>query len=181
LPSKQNINSSLNVEYLKYYFEYDRLQLPFLKADLLNRAGRRILVQHVLTGMSIYAAMAIDFPQWQDKKGLSMAREKRGKWRTLLGCMGQGMPSFAVRRVEFVVSMNFVGLFAWDGYGCKELILTAHGQGSQYKFQAKLSSSSLVCWLLRLAVGPTLSSGQIDGSMEKGFRYSSKTVCHNPK
>jgi hypothetical protein len=41
-----------------------------------------------------------------------MAREKRGKWRTLLGCMGQGMPSFAVRRVEFVVSMNFVGLFA---------------------------------------------------------------------
>lgn len=30
----------------------------------MNRAGRRILVQHVLTGMVVYTVMAIDFPQW---------------------------------------------------------------------------------------------------------------------
>jgi hypothetical protein len=30
----------------------------------LNKAGRRILVQHVLTGMAIYTTMAIDFPKW---------------------------------------------------------------------------------------------------------------------
>jgi hypothetical protein len=29
----------------------------------LNKAGRRILVQHVLTGMTIYTAMAIEFPK----------------------------------------------------------------------------------------------------------------------
>lgn len=39
-------------------------RLPNWKADLLNRAGRRVLVQHVLTGMSVYTAMAIDFPKW---------------------------------------------------------------------------------------------------------------------
>jgi hypothetical protein len=34
------------------------------KADLMSRAGRRILVQDVLTSMTVYMAMAIDFPQW---------------------------------------------------------------------------------------------------------------------
>jgi hypothetical protein len=41
-------------------------QLPSWKVDLLNKAGRRILVQHVLTGMTVYTAiMAIDFPKGQ--------------------------------------------------------------------------------------------------------------------
>ena len=39
-------------------------QLPNWKADLMSRAGRRIQVQHVLTGMTVYLAMAIDIPQW---------------------------------------------------------------------------------------------------------------------
>jgi hypothetical protein len=38
--------------------------LPNWKADLLTRAGRRILVQHVLTCMTIYTAMAVDIPRW---------------------------------------------------------------------------------------------------------------------
>jgi hypothetical protein len=38
-------------------------QLPNWKADLMTRAGRRILVQHVLTGMAIYVAMAVNIPQ----------------------------------------------------------------------------------------------------------------------
>jgi hypothetical protein len=38
--------------------------LPNWKADLMTRAGRRILVQHVLTGMTVYLAMAIDIPHW---------------------------------------------------------------------------------------------------------------------
>jgi hypothetical protein len=37
-------------------------QLPNWKADLMSRAGRRIQVQHVLTGMTVYLAMAIDIP-----------------------------------------------------------------------------------------------------------------------
>jgi hypothetical protein len=37
-------------------------KLPNWKTGLMNRAGRRVLVQHVHTGMS--AAMPIDFPKW---------------------------------------------------------------------------------------------------------------------
>jgi hypothetical protein len=39
-------------------------QLPNWKADLMTMAGRRIHVQHILTGMTIYVAMAVDIPQW---------------------------------------------------------------------------------------------------------------------
>jgi hypothetical protein len=39
-------------------------QLPNWKANLMSRAGRRIQVQHVLTGMTVYLAMAMDIPQW---------------------------------------------------------------------------------------------------------------------
>jgi hypothetical protein len=39
-------------------------RLPSWKTDLMTRAGRRIMVQHVLTIMIVYLAMAIDFPPW---------------------------------------------------------------------------------------------------------------------
>jgi hypothetical protein len=39
-------------------------QLPGWKAELMNRAGRAIQVQHVLTAMMIYMATALDLPQW---------------------------------------------------------------------------------------------------------------------
>jgi hypothetical protein len=39
-------------------------QLPNWKADLMTRAGRRVQVQHILTSMTVYLAMAVDIPQW---------------------------------------------------------------------------------------------------------------------
>ena len=39
-------------------------QLPRWKADLLTKAGRKFLVQFVLTSMLIYLAMAMDLPSW---------------------------------------------------------------------------------------------------------------------
>jgi len=42
-------------------------RLPGWKADLMTRAGRRVLVQFVLTGMLTYLAMAIDLPPWAIK------------------------------------------------------------------------------------------------------------------
>ena len=39
-------------------------QLPNWKADLMTRAGRRVQVQHVLTRLTVYLAMAVDIPQW---------------------------------------------------------------------------------------------------------------------
>ena len=38
--------------------------LPGWKADLISRAGRRILVQFVLTSTLVYLAMALDLPAW---------------------------------------------------------------------------------------------------------------------
>lgn len=37
-------------------------QLPSWKADLMTRAGRRVQVQSVMTGMIVYLAMAVDLP-----------------------------------------------------------------------------------------------------------------------
>jgi hypothetical protein len=39
-------------------------QLPEWKADLMTRAGCKVQVQFVLTGMIIYLAMAVDLPAW---------------------------------------------------------------------------------------------------------------------
>jgi hypothetical protein len=39
-------------------------RLPGCKADLLTKAGRKILVQFVLTSMLVYLAMAMDLPPW---------------------------------------------------------------------------------------------------------------------
>jgi hypothetical protein len=42
-------------------------QLPSWKADLLTKPGRKILVQHVLTGMMIYLATVLDLSSWAHK------------------------------------------------------------------------------------------------------------------
>jgi hypothetical protein len=42
-------------------------QLPGWKVDLMTRAGRKVQVQYVLTGMLIYLAMAVNIPPWAIK------------------------------------------------------------------------------------------------------------------
>jgi hypothetical protein len=60
-------------------------QLLNWKADLLARAGRRVQVQHVLTSMTVYLAMAVDIPQWgldaidRIRKGLLWRGRKEAK------------------------------------------------------------------------------------------------------
>ena len=54
----------LSKQHFQSYVDRFADQLPNWKADLMTRAGRRILVQHVLTGMTVYLAMAIDIPHW---------------------------------------------------------------------------------------------------------------------
>jgi hypothetical protein len=46
------------------YIDRIASQLLGWKADLLNRAGRALLVQHVMTAMPIYIATALDLPPW---------------------------------------------------------------------------------------------------------------------
>jgi hypothetical protein len=42
-------------------------QLSGWKADLMTKAGRRVQVQFVLTGMLIYIVMVTDLPTWAIK------------------------------------------------------------------------------------------------------------------
>lgn len=42
--------------------------LPNWKADILTKAGRKILVQVVLTFMLVYLVMAMDLPSWALKQ-----------------------------------------------------------------------------------------------------------------
>jgi hypothetical protein len=39
-------------------------RLPSWKANLMTKSGREVMVQHVLTRMIVYLAMAIDLPHW---------------------------------------------------------------------------------------------------------------------
>jgi hypothetical protein len=42
--------------------------LPGWKADLLNCAGRKVLVRYVLTSMLVYLAMTSELPPWVIKE-----------------------------------------------------------------------------------------------------------------
>jgi hypothetical protein len=54
----------LSRQHLQPFIDRIADQLSNWKADLLTKVGRRILVQHVLTSMTVYMAMAVDIPQW---------------------------------------------------------------------------------------------------------------------
>jgi hypothetical protein len=54
----------LSRQHLQPFIDKIADQLSNWKADLLTKAGRRTLVQHVLTSMTVYMAMAVDIPQW---------------------------------------------------------------------------------------------------------------------
>ena len=80
-------------------------QLPNWKADLMSRAGRRIHVQHVLTGMTVYLAMAIDIPQWaldaidKIRKGFLWRGTKEAKGGHCLVAWGKGVSSPSAGRL----------------------------------------------------------------------------------
>jgi hypothetical protein len=83
-------------------------QLPNWKADLLTRAGRRVQVQHVLTSMTVYLAMAVDITQWGldaidiIRKRISLKRPKRGKRWSLPCGMGKGSPPPSAWRAGYL-------------------------------------------------------------------------------
>ena len=60
-------NGSSTRKEIQHKRNYVFFQLPGWKADPMTRAGRRVQVQSVLTGMLIYLAVAFDFPPWAIK------------------------------------------------------------------------------------------------------------------
>jgi hypothetical protein len=69
----------LTRDQLQPYIDKIADQLPDWKADLLTKPGRKILVQFVMTGMTIYLAMAVDIQAWGLK---AVDKIRRGfNWR----------------------------------------------------------------------------------------------------
>jgi hypothetical protein len=54
----------LGKQHLQPFIDKIAHRLPCWKADLLTRAGRLIIVQTVLSSMTIYLMMAMDLPSW---------------------------------------------------------------------------------------------------------------------
>jgi hypothetical protein len=87
----------LSRQHLQPFIDRFADQLSNWKADLLTKAGRRILVQHVLTSMTVYMAMAVDIPQWgldaidRIRKRFPLERPKTGKWGALPRGLEKGL------------------------------------------------------------------------------------------
>ncbi|WVZ62943.1 hypothetical protein U9M48_012631 [Paspalum notatum var. saurae] len=97
-------------------------QLPNWKADMMTRAGRRVQVQFVLTGMLIYLFMASDLPAWAVK---AIDKIRRGfLWRGRKDVPVQAQAFFAMATTSVVG--NGAQTFFWtdrwlDGRSIEEL------------------------------------------------------------
>ena len=108
-------------------------RLPGWKADLLTKAGRKILVQFVLTSMLVYLAMAMDLPPWA-LKAIDKIRTGflwRGRRDAKGGhCRWPSLRLLGYRNLEtlgFPICRSWDGLSRCFGCGCRKLNLKALG------------------------------------------------------
>jgi hypothetical protein len=108
---------SLSKAQLQPYIDRITARLPSWKVDLLSKEGRQILVQHVLTSMLMYLAMAIDLPPWiiksidKIRKGLWRGRKEAKGGHCVVAWLKCASPKSLVVW-EFLISNILVGLFA---------------------------------------------------------------------
>jgi hypothetical protein len=153
-------------------------RLPSWKTDLMTRAGRRIMVQHVLTIMIVYLAMAIDFPPWalevvdKIKKGFLWKGRKDVKGGHCLVAWGRvcrllhlgGLRISSLKELCWALHMRWLWLHKTDPAGL--------GQTSLYKFLKRQDLSSPLFWSQKWEMEHALCSGQINGSWLLGYSPS---------
>jgi hypothetical protein len=152
-------------------------QLPNWKAGLMTRAGRRILVQHVLTGMIVYLAMTIDIPHWafdaidKIRKGFLWRGRKEAKGGGTVWWLGaRCVVLFSLEVWEYQASQSLDGPSGCDDCGFKKPILEDLGQGFLFRFQVKLEFSSVRSLSLRWEMGIVPFSGLIIGCRVRASR-----------
>jgi hypothetical protein len=151
-------------------------QLPNWKVDLMTRAGRRILVQHVLTGMTVYLAMAIDIPRWaldaidKIRKGFLWRGRKDAKGGTVWWLGARCVVLFSLEAWEYQASQSLDGPSGCVGCGFKKPTPVDLGQGFLFRFQVKPEFSSVRSLSLRWEMGIVPFSGLIIGCRVKASR-----------
>jgi len=150
-------------------------RLPGWKADLLTKAGRKILVQFVLTSMLVYLAMAMDLPPWALK---AIDKIRRGfLWRGRRDAKG-GHCLLAWPKVfghQNSEALAFHSCSSWDGLsgcvgcGCRKLNLIGPGRLSRSK--CTLRSKLSLEWPLsqKLAMARTQFFGPTGGCMDRAW------------
>jgi hypothetical protein len=166
----------LSKQHFQPYVDRFADQLPNWKADLMTRAGRRILVQHVLTGMIVYLAMAIDIPHWavdaidKIRKGFLWRGRKEAKGGHFWWLGARCVVHFSLEVREFLASQSLDGPSGCDGCGFKKPTLEDLGQGFLFRFQVKPECSSVRSLSRRWEMGIVRSSGLITGCRVKASR-----------
>jgi hypothetical protein len=83
----------------------------------MTRAGRTVPVQHVLTSMTVYLAMAVDIPQWgldaidKIRRGFLWRGRKEARGGHCLVAWGKVCCPWSLEGLVYLVSQNYVGRF----------------------------------------------------------------------
>jgi hypothetical protein len=126
-------------------------QLPGWKVDLMTRAGRKVQVQYVLTGMLIYLAMAVNIPPWAIKaidkirRGFLWRGRKEVRGGRCLVARAEFVDPSSWEVLAFLVLRNLFGPGACGGFGSKRLSLTDLGAAYLSKYRTKQGLSSQWC------------------------------------
>ena len=129
-------------------------KLPLWKLDLLTKAGRKVLVQFVLTPMLIYLVMALDLPSWALKAIDKIIRDFFWKGRKDVSgghCLiawpkVTSPPNLGGLGISNLQSC--AGLWDWDGFGCKKLNQINLGNSYLSKLHLRSTLSFLKLWCL---------------------------------
>jgi hypothetical protein len=144
-------------------------QLSGWKAELLTKAGRKVHIQHVLTGMVIYLAMTVDLPAWAIKaidkirRGFLWRGQRDAKGGHCHVAWGTVCRPRELGGLAFPALKNLLGRLECDGYGWLKLSQIAHGPLLPSKSLKKRKISSQWLCKLSLVMGLQFFCGPIGG------------------
>ncbi|KAK3119980.1 hypothetical protein QOZ80_9AG0678970 [Eleusine coracana subsp. coracana] len=124
--------------------------LPGWKSELMNKAGRAVHVQFVMTVTLIYSLMAIDLPQWalkevdKHRRGYLWRGRKEAKGGHCLVAWGQSNSTKGVGRLE-----NLRPAKLGDSTAGKMALATKNGPQSPLEHVANSSARTSQSFLLR--------------------------------